>query len=1249
MIHPLRTCDGEARHTWAFQRRVRLFLSAASLLLFVSCGTTRPDTDPEAPLKAVAAADSIVDFRVFLVGGVGDPSSSPGPALSHLKTQLADAPPRSTVVFLGDNVPPGGLPEAGHPARKAAEQRLKAQLDAVAGFDGRVVFIPGDNDWAGGAPDGFASALRQQSFIDEAADFLPTDGLPGPTAIELSDSVVLIAINTQWWLHQAEKPYGDDGDADIELDEDFLLALDDLLEEYRKQTVLVVGHHPLASSGQRAGRFPLRDHLFPLTRVHPQAYVPLPIVGSLPLLYVRYFGGHRQNLAHPRYASLREHLARIFDRHDRLIYASAHEPALQYLTTEGRVDPRGHLLVSGSASRASYTADASNFQLAASKQGYMILDFQREGSVWVEAWSVENGPRRIFREMLESADPDLVDPQSTDVVALTDVSLPATNSSDPPPPMAANPNYASGPLHRVVFGRQYREEWATPITVPYLDLSREAGGLTLLRRGGGVQTASLRFADGTGVEYVARTVDKDPRRTLPEHLRSVLVEKFVLDFNSSLHPYGALIVPRLAKAAGVYHTNPRLRVIPDDARLGRHREEFAGRLVLFEERPDEDLSAFENFGRSDNVIGTPKLYEEVDGDNDHLVDQRAFARARLLDMLMADWDRHWDQWRWASFEPPDSVGKIYRPVPRDRDWAFSRFDGLVPSLTKYVIPHFQGFGHSYGDLKGLNDKAITLDRRFTSELTRRDWIEIADSVRAALSDKVIDEAVRALPPPIHELRGHETASILKSRRNDLTSIAERHYRMTNRDVDVVGSDKHERFEVTDQGDGTTRVVVRKTTKEGVVRMTVYDRVFQPEETKEIRLYGQDGRDQFIVEGSSGAIRLRAIGGAGEDRFVNEGPDERPRTIFYDSESGNTWRVGERTTRRISADPSINFYDPGYEYDRMLPILAFETNNTHGVVLGGGTQIIRHGFRRDPYAHSHRISAEVASRTMGVVLDYSGHVTSVFGRWNAGLNAEFRSWNNLRNFYGLGNETQEDARNLVQFGTASLAPSIDRRVGAAAIVQVGPVLDYARVSEETENVALPASLTFGENWRAGVTAQFLLDGRDDVANPTEGVRWDTRIGLYAVTGPSDERYASAQTVFSAYATPSYTPQVTLALRAGGAHILGDFPFYAASVLGGDDNLRGFRSSRFGGRSSLFQNLEARLAVLRFSTYVVPGHLGIIAFVDNGRVWADGEQSRAWHQSYGGGVWIRVFERFILSGTYGESEESTAFVLTSGFQF
>ncbi|MDA0714236.1 MAG: hypothetical protein O2867_09045 [Bacteroidetes bacterium] len=61
--------------------------------------------------------------------------------------------------------------------------------------------------------------------------------------------------------------------------------------------MVVVGHHPLKSNGEHGGRFTLKDHIFPLTAKFPNAYIPLPGLGSIYPLY-RSMLGDKQDIQH---------------------------------------------------------------------------------------------------------------------------------------------------------------------------------------------------------------------------------------------------------------------------------------------------------------------------------------------------------------------------------------------------------------------------------------------------------------------------------------------------------------------------------------------------------------------------------------------------------------------------------------------------------------------------------------------------------------------------------------------------------------------------------------------------------------------------------------------------------------------------------------------------------------------------------------------------------------------------------------
>ena len=588
-----------------------------------ACATTQPFVAEQegGEQEAPPPPTSEEVYRVFLIGDAG--AATPGePALRLLKAHLAEVGEDGAVVFLADNIYPHGLPDSASAERPEAAARLTAELKAVEDFAGRVVFIPGNHDWDRGRE----ALARQEAFVEQYLDrgntFLPNDGFPGPAEVELTDDITLLVLDTQWWLAE-ERTFGDTGAYDLEEPADVLLELEGLLYKHRKANVLVVGHHPLFSNGLHGGHFTLKEHL-----------TPLPFVGSVLPLYRRLIG-YRQDLAHARYRLMRRELVRLFSRHENLVYAAGHEHNLQHFKRGSREDVQ-HYLVSGAGSRTSPVAAGHGAAFTAGTSGFISLHYYADGSVWMEAWTPGgDAGRLLYRQRLKSAERSFED----------DVLAPGTNEPypdyrDSTVVQAVNPEYAKvRGLGATLLGRRYRDLWATPVEVPVVDLARGRGGLTPRELGGAGQSNTLREQGGDGRVYVLRSIDEAGRALSPE-LRRTLAGEVLQDQTVMHHPFGALVMPPLADATGVYHTNPRLVYVPDDPRLGAGREALAGEVVLFEERPDEDMSDVRSMGYAENVIGTTKLFQEVGGDNDHRVDAYTFARARLLDMLVADWDRH---------------------------------------------------------------------------------------------------------------------------------------------------------------------------------------------------------------------------------------------------------------------------------------------------------------------------------------------------------------------------------------------------------------------------------------------------------------------------------------------------------------------------------------------------------------------------------------------------------------------------------
>ncbi|MEM8485487.1 MAG: BamA/TamA family outer membrane protein [Bacteroidota bacterium] len=1230
------------------------------VLLLAGCATSKPyvaERYRDWQSKDAPPASEL-DYRVFLIGDAGGaPEGGTTPGLTLLKNQLDAAGEDAAVVFLGDNIYCCGLPDSAAENRAFAEHRLLAQLRAVEDFGGRVVFAPGNHDWNHSEPGGLEALARQEAYVEAYLGgknvFRPDNGFPGPEVIKLTDRARLVVIDTEWWITPHEKGQGEYDNFDIEEKGDFLVALNEVVKEYDKEDLLVIGHHPIYSNSEHAGRFPLRTHIFPLTELAPKAYVPLPILGSLVPIFVRYIG-FRQDIAHPTYRALTSSLLRVFGEHESIIYASGHDHNLQYFK-----DLHHDYIVSGGGSRTSYVARGGAASFTYETQGFSTLNYYKDGSIWMTMWAADEAGEGevVFRKEIKGPARDAVDaevPDNPDMVY--------PDYSDSTYVIAANPNYKANGLYEFLLGKHNRDIWALPVEVPYLDMGKVAGGLTPVKRGGGMQTFSLRLAGEDGFEYVIRSIDKDPSVSVPEELRQSFVAAIVQDQIASIHPYGAFIIPKLASAAGVYHTTPQLVYVPDDPRLGVYREKFGKQLMMFEIRPSDDMSNMQQFGNSEDVISATKFYQEIEDDNDNRLDAPAFAKVRLFDMLLSDWDRHKLQWRWAEFDDDDGKGKMYRPVPRDRDWAFNKFDGVMPALVRISFdPKFQEFDEDFGNLKGLSKNGHWQDRRLTATISRDTWIEKAAELQASLTDEVIDAAVQDWPASVVEYHGDEIAATLKVRRDKLHLVAEEYYEILARYVDIVGSNKHERFEVNRISEEETELIVYKTSKKGENRQELIRRTFYADETRELRLFGLGGNDHFELGGRvNTGILVRAIGGVGDDVFTDHSEilAGGNRAIFYDTRTSNEATAGPNTKVVFSNDPGINAYDQkDYLHDAKLPQVFFGRNQDDGIFVGGGMKFVKHGFRKKPFDRSQRIVGNFAALTQAFNLVYEGQFVNTLGQWDLGIDANYRSPNNFRNFFGLGNETvkDQDAEFFrAQLATALFAPSLELTDYAGTSIELGSFVRYVDVRNESDTFISQAGIdagSFRDQVFFGLSSAATLDFTDHPANPKQGFLWANDAEVNIGLSNSDEVYSTLQSALSFYISPSTSPQVTLALRFGGAHNIGDFPFYAANTIGGRRTVRGWRSNRFAGRTSVYTNAEVRAKLFNVNSYVATGEFGLLGFYDNGRVWteADTVTGRVWHQGYGGGIWISLFDAFVLNATMGFSEEDEIFDLKFGFLY
>jgi hypothetical protein len=124
--------------------------------------------------------------------------------LKSLEERLGKASTNATVLFLGDNVYPKGLPKKGNESRPLAEHRLNTQITSVKDFKGNTIFVPGNHDWYS---DGVKGLKRQQEYVQKHLgknSFLPKNGCP-LKKVNISDDIVLLIVDSHWYVTNWDK------------------------------------------------------------------------------------------------------------------------------------------------------------------------------------------------------------------------------------------------------------------------------------------------------------------------------------------------------------------------------------------------------------------------------------------------------------------------------------------------------------------------------------------------------------------------------------------------------------------------------------------------------------------------------------------------------------------------------------------------------------------------------------------------------------------------------------------------------------------------------------------------------------------------------------------------------------------------------------------------------------------------------------------------------------------------------------
>ncbi|MEE8366891.1 MAG: BamA/TamA family outer membrane protein, partial [Thermoanaerobaculia bacterium] len=693
---------------------------------------------------------------------------------------------------------------------------------------------------------------------------------------------------------------------------------------------------------------------------------------------------------------------------------------------------------------------------------------------------------------------------------------------------------------------------------------------------------------------------------LPPELVDTLVDRIMQDGISSAYPFAPLVVDALLEAADVLHVTHTLAVMPDDPALGEFREEFAGMLGFIVERPNEAKQVSESFAGADKVIGSNRLFERITKSPDDRIDSKAFLKARLLDLFVGDWDRHRGQWRWATFDSKKET-RHWLPIPEDRDQAFADLDGILPWIASYSFPQFVRFGGDYPKVMRLHWNARELDRRFTSNLSRDDWEEVIADLTARLSDDIIDAAVHNLPPEHYAVDGEELLSVLKQRRDGLGKAARQLYDVLAREVDIYGTDEVEAVLVEALDADRVLVELRWDDPEA----TTYRREFDRGETEELRIYLLGGDDRLTIRSADKLpIPVRIIGGPGDDQYT--GSVSAAGLQIYD-DTGSV-QLPQDSEAQVNTRPYKEWEyaddDRAPEPDAgawWRPVPWFNSGPDLGIFFGVGFTRDRYAFRKSPFSSRMTVRAGYATNAAKGRLDFHG----VFHRENAKPRLEVEalfSGIEVVRYHGVGNDTElqgDDEFHRIKQEQYSFAPSLVVPAGAHTEFSFGPTFQYIDTGENEDRFISTLGDLYGtgEFGMVGARARVVRNTRNTQIGATRGTFFSLEGRVYPEIADVEETFGDVRAEAAIYLSPP-SDRVTLALRAGGQRIWGEFPYFSAAFIGGPGTLRGWDVQRFAGDTSVYGNAEIRLHVSDFY-FLLPGEWGIFGLADTGRVYVDGD--------------------------------------------
>ena len=1032
---------------------------------------------------------------------------------------------------------------------------------------------------------------------------------PNPIVKEVSDNTIMIVMNSAWFMERELRFKSLNHNCEYINELQVIEALESVFDDYPEHQKIVVAHHGIHSFSEIVGRGISANNF-------------IPIYGQL-------YNGYRKNigkqgdLAKASYKKYHSLLKKFLSDYKNVIFVSGHD----YLNFIDLEDGMLHINVNSGPQDNAY-AKSENVKFLSTEPNILRIKNSNE------KLSVEFESNSEKYEDFSFLDYEF----DTDSKEVVEVAKRKVEQNIP-----ASVKYGDGKLKTRIMGQGYRKEWGIPIQADILNVDDYDGGLEPYAQGGGLQTRSIKFKSGNGRKYAFRLLDKEPEKSLTDLFRESVYKNIIVELITTMHPYSPLVANHILDQTDILHIKPELFILNDHPSLKGEYGFYVGKLGTLEIKPKGKSKNLEGFGGAHDVLTSYEMLAQLKSSHNHKLDKMSYAKARLMDMYLGDWDRHEDNWKWAEFK--DGKKHTYKPIPKDRDHVFSKWTGIIPTVADFAVANAEDFDYKFGNVRHLNFKGRFLDRELAGELSKSDWLDAAKYLQDAISDEAIHNAVQKIPKEALGFHGEEIEQKLLSRKEDLPNLVDKYYEELNPYVDIVGTSKRDKFRVASVDDNLLVEIYHKDDAD-----PYFERVIECGLIDNINLYGLGSDDEFVIDCiANHKTNIHIVGGDGKDVVRLTKKTNVPDITVFDSYKEDV--IDDHSSIQVKSPARIPHYNPySFNYNFLSPTGTLVLSSGNGFGFGLGANYFKRGFNKPDFATKTGFKF-VLFPALGIFrIDGKQRRTHFYKLLDLVVSARYSSlYDKFPFFYGLGNDSEFIRPNR---------NSVNRIDYDFINFDIGLVKDYdgdtfweTRIGFENHNVGNfqgnqafqdTTIIGFGVEQYYKINSILNLDYTDNRYYPTNGAKLSFDVtGRYNTTNDVTGNF---NTRFSYYRSFRLGLLVTFAGTADYRTSFGDAAFYHQSILGSQTDFRGFTRNRFIDDNALLFNTELRFRVGTIRNRLIPTVVGFFLLTDNGKVWNSdvGFSNNDWNTSFGGGAFLApVHESYSLKFSLLRTDERTTY--------